>query len=203
MLFSLSDPGSAPNGQHGLTQVLRPAGAAPTVGADVVRPVAGVPGAPPLDFTTTALLIGGAGHKQLPINGGGGYPSPGSSPGGRLVTASLVLGDGGGAFTAGQSLQLLSPQALPPLPLIQPKLLPLATPPTMPVHYVLSSDSPASSSSPRLTQQPTRILALSSGLPPALVANGVQPGAGASVRPGSRGETGLSDWLTEKEEGFK
>ena len=88
MLFSLSDPGSAPNGQHGLTQVLRPAGAAPTVGADVVRPVAGVHGAPPLGFTTTALLIGGAGHQQLPITGGGGYPSPGSSPGGRLVTRS-------------------------------------------------------------------------------------------------------------------
>ena len=200
MLFSLSNPGPAPNGQHGLPQVLWPAGAAPAVGSDMVRPVASGPVALPLDLTTTALLIGGAGHLQLPITRGGGYPSPGSAlsgppptgterdgGGGRLVNSSLVLGGGGGAYLAGQSLQLLSPESLPPLPLLQPKLLPSAAPPTVPLHYFLSSDSPSSSSSPRLIQQPTSILALSSGLAPALVANGL------SVKPGSRGETGLSD----------
>ncbi|CAL8292652.1 unnamed protein product [Merluccius merluccius] len=187
MFFSLSNPGSAPNGQHGLPQVLGPVRMAPVAGTNVVRPIASVPVAPPLDITTTALLIGGAGHQQLPITSGGGYLSSRSSPitppparserggGSQLVTTSLFLGGGGGASSAGQSLQLLCPQPLPPLPLLQPKLLPSATPPTAPHHYFLSSSLPPAPPSNS-----------------ALVANGVQSGAGASVRPGSRGETGLT-----------
>ncbi|XP_030003603.1 protein capicua homolog [Sphaeramia orbicularis] len=205
-----------PLAQQGLTQVLGTVRMAPTMVTNVVRPIASTPipiaskpaegavtlSSLPQDKKSTTLLIGGGGAQQLPITAGGGYQSSSSSSTSSSSSSSpgpvsVNAVDGSGLVTSlvlggSQQVQLLTPHAQTPLPVLQPQLHPTAatsalTPPTGPkplVQYLLPTESP---SSPQLTHQ--QILSLPTN---AAMANGVHSGAGlrvASVSPGTRVQT--------------
>lgn len=188
---------------QGLTQVLGGVRPAPTVVTNVVRPVASTPipiASKPVEGAITlsslpqekaTLLIGGGGAQHLPITAGGGYLSSSSPPGpvsvtpvgGSSLVTSLVLG---GSFPAAQTLQLISPHPQTHPPILHPSSSLTPQPkPLAQVQYVLPTDNP---SSPQLTHQ--HILPLPT--------NGVQSGVGIRVSPGTRGETGSDDQLTER-----